>query len=87
MFQSHHHYRRNSEFWGNLISALCHIECAHYAHIKTPHKLGYIYIYWRYISCDSLLDGTVFMWTKVNVEFGLVMFLVSLVHSELSGPL
>ena len=47
IFQSLRHCQRNSEFWGNLFSAPCRIVCAYDAHIKTPHKLGYLYIYWR----------------------------------------
>jgi len=79
IFQSLHRYLRNSEFWGNLFSSLCHILCAYYAHVKTSHKLGYIYTYWRDLSFDNLLVGMVFMWAKVNVDFGLFVFLVSLV--------
>ena len=41
------HYQCNSECGGTLFSALSHIVCAYYAHIKTAHKLGYLYTYWR----------------------------------------
>jgi hypothetical protein len=44
LFQSGHHYQRNSEFWWKLFSALCHIVFAYYALIKTAHKLGYQYM-------------------------------------------
>jgi hypothetical protein len=51
--------QRNSEFWGKLFSALCHV-CAYYARVKTAHKLGYLYIYWRVILCGSVLVVTMF---------------------------
>ena len=73
-------YRRISEIWGNLFSALCHIVCAYYAHIGTARKLWCLYVYWRDILYGSLLVGMVFVWTKFNVvEVCLVLFLVSLV--------
>jgi len=47
--------------------------------IKTAHKLGYLYIYWRDILCGSLLVETIFVWAKPNVGVCLVVFLVCLV--------
>jgi len=40
LFQSLRHYQCNSELWGNLFSALCHVVCSYYICIKTAHKLG-----------------------------------------------
>jgi hypothetical protein len=79
LFQSLHHYQRNSEFWRNLFSALCHIVYAYYTRIKSTHKFGYLYIYWRVILCGSLRGGTGFVWAKGNVGVCLVVFLVRVV--------
>jgi len=78
MFQSVLHYQRNSELWRNLFPAQCHIVCAYYAHIKTAHKLWYLYIFWRDILHGRLLVRMVFVWGKVNLEVCLVVFLISL---------
>jgi hypothetical protein len=74
-----YHCQRNSKFWWNLFSALGHILCAYYVCIKTAHKLGYLYIYWRVVLCGSVLVGMVFVWANFKVEVCLVVFLVHLV--------
>jgi hypothetical protein len=45
---------------GNSFSAICHLLCAYYVRIKTAHKLGYIYIFWRDNVWSSLVIWTVF---------------------------
>jgi len=72
---------------GGTCSQHCATHCVYIMRIKTAHMLGYLYMYWRVILCGSLLVVTVFVWAKLNVEDCLFVFLVCLVHSELSGPL
>src|SRR5215510_13796507 len=82
-----HHQQRNSELWGNLFSALCHVVLAYYARIKTAHKLVYLYIHWGVILCGSLLVEMTLVGAKRNLRFDWLCFWYTLWHSELSGPL
>jgi hypothetical protein len=56
LFQSFHHYLRNSKFCGQLFSGVCHIVCAYCACINADHILGQLYIYWRHCVVECLLE-------------------------------